>query len=506
MPVEAGAEGPEPSGPKVFLAGAAVVDVSPRTLPVIINGGFLEAKADTIHDPLSARGLVLDDGVTRLAIVVVDSCGLPRELVDVAKERARETTGIPTDRMLISATHTHTAPAAIPALGSRADPEYIKHLPGWIAEVIEKAAKNLTPARVGWASVDDFEHTHCRRWIYRPDKMLTDPFGLRTVRANMHPGYQNPDTVGPAGPVDPELSVLSVRGLDDRPIALLANYSMHYFGAKAVSADYYGKFVRRMESRIGAIEGGPPFVAIMSQGTSGDQHWMDYGRPKTDLTMDRYADAVARVAHLAYKTVTHREWVPLAMAEARLTLRRRIPDEDRLAWARRVAAEIGDRRPKSLPEVYALEQIALHEQPERELKIQAIRIGDLGIAAIPDEVYALTGLKIKAQSPLPSTFNIGLANGFEGYIPPPAQHKLGGYTTWPARSAALEVQAEPKLTATVLDLLEKVSGKPRRVLRDEHGPYARRVLDAKPLAYWRLNEFDGLKALDATGNGRDGQY
>ena len=229
--VEAGAEGPAPSGPKVFLAGAAVVDVSPRTLPVIVNGGFLEASADTIHDPLAAHGLVLDDGVTRLAIVVVDSCGLPRELVDVAKEQASKTTGIPTDRMLVSATHTHTAPSSIPALGSRADPEYIKHLPGWIAEAIEKAAANLTPARVGWASVDDFEHTHCRRWIYRPDKMLADPFGQRTVRANMHPGYQNPDTVGPAGPVDPELSVLSVQTVDGRPIALLANYSMHYFGA-----------------------------------------------------------------------------------------------------------------------------------------------------------------------------------------------------------------------------------------------------------------------------------
>ena len=300
--------------------------------------------------------------------------------------------------------------------------------------------------------------------------MLTDPFGLRTVRANMHPGYQNPDTVGPAGPVDPELSVLSVQALDDRPIALLANYSMHYFGARAVSADYYGRFVRRMESRIGAKEGGPPFVAIMSQGTSGDQHWMDYGRPKSDLTIDSYADAVAGVAHLAYKTVTHLEWVPLAMAEARLTLRRRVPDEGRLAWARKLAAEIGDRRPRTIPEVYALEQIFLHEQPERELKLQAVRVGDLGIAAIPDEVYALTGLKIKAQSPFPATFNIGLANGFEGYIPPPAQHALGGYTTWPARSAALEVQAEPKIVETVLGLLEKVSGEPRRELRDDTAP------------------------------------
>jgi len=45
------------------------------------------------------------------------------------------------------------------------------------------------------------------------------------------------------------------------------------------------------------------------------------------------------------------------------------------------------------------------------------------------------------------TMNIELANGSEGYIPPPEQHMLGGYTSWPARTAALEFQAEPKIVA-----------------------------------------------------------
>ena len=123
---------------------------------------------------------------------------------------------------------------------------------------------------------------------------------------------------------------------------------------------------------------------------------------------------------------------------------------------------MGDRPPRDLPEVYAKEASASIEDPERELKLQAIRIGELGITAIPNEVFALTGLKIKAQSPLPVTMNIELANGSEGYIPPPEQHALGGYTTWPARTAALEVQAEPKIVATVLGLLERVAGRPRR--------------------------------------------
>ncbi|MCP5119757.1 MAG: LamG domain-containing protein, partial [bacterium] len=129
-----------------------------------------------------------------------------------------------------------------------------------------------------------------------------------------------------------------------------------------------------------------------------------------------------------------------------------------------------------------------------------------GIAAFPNEVYAITGLKIKEQSPLRPTFNIELANGAEGYIPPPEQHKLGGYTTWPARTAALEVEAEPRITETLLGLLEEVSGQPRRPREDAHGAYAKAVLAAKPLAYWRGSEIAGAQALDATGNNRSGAY
>jgi hypothetical protein len=159
-----------------------------------------------------------------------------------------------------------------------------------------------------------------------------------------------------------------------------------------------------------------------------------------------------------------------------------------------------------LPEVYALEQIYLHEKQRTELKIQALRIGELGIVAIPNEVFAITGLKIKAQSPLQPTFNLELANGAEGYIPPPEQHKLGGYTTWPARTAGLEPQAEPRIVKTVLALLEQVSGKSRRKLADSHGWYAKSVLASKPVAYWRLNEFNGPVVHDASGHHNDAAY
>jgi hypothetical protein len=102
------------------------------------------------------------------------------------------------------------------------------------------------------------------------------------------------------------------------------------------------------------------------------------------------------------------------------------------------------------------------------LVLQALRIGELGVAAIPNEVFAITGLKLKAQSPIQPLMNLELANGAEGYIPPPEQHYLGGYTTWPARTAGLEVDAEPKIVNALLDLLEELSdGAQRRPLTTE---------------------------------------
>ena len=480
-------------------AGAAKVEITPEKFPVIVNGGFLSAKAAQAQSPLHVRALALDDGSVRLAIAVVDSCMLPRELIDEAKEIARKATGLATDRMLVSATHTHSAPSAMACLGTPLDAEYAATLPAKIARAIGEAVGRLAPAKAGWAVAPAPEQTHCRTWIRRPDRMLTDPFGEKTVRNNMHPGYQNPDVIAPSGPVDPDLSVLSVQTAEGRPLALLANYSMHYFGAGAVSADYFGVFCRQVEEGVRARDPDAPFVAILTQGTSGDQHWMDYGRPKRSVGIEDYARSLVTIAEAAARGIEHRLSVPLAMAEAKLRLRRRVAGEERLKWARGIAEGMNGRLPKSQSEVYALEQLHLAAEPERELKLQAIRIGGLGIAAIPDEVYAITGLKIKARSPLRPTFTIELANGSEGYIPPPELFPLGGYNTWAARTAGLEREAEPTILEAVVRLLEEVSGEKRRPFEESGGAYAEAVAASRPVAYWRMDEFTGPEARDHSG-------
>lgn len=479
-----------------FRAGAYAMDITPANFPVIVNGGFFEVTTDKAFDKLHARCLALENGGTRVVICVIDSCLIPREFMEEAKALASQRSGIPANRILISTTHTHSAPSVMVCLGSRVDPNYPKFLLPRVVEGIDRAIKNLAPAKAGWAVVEDWDHTHTRRWINRSDRVGTDPFGEQNVRANMHPGYQNPSAIGPSGPPDPGLSILSVQAADGTPLAVLANYSMHYFGSPPLSADYYGKFADKLKEALGGKGGGPEFVGIMSQGTSGDQMWMDYGQPQKNPTLEQYSAAMANQVIEAVKRIQHHTNPPVRMAERDIVLNMRFPNGERLAWARKIVEGMQGRMPKSLPEIYAQETVFLHENPSRPVKQQAIRVGDLGIAALSAEVYAITGLKIKAQSPLQPTFNIELANGEDGYIPPPEQHKLGGYTTWACRTAGLETGAEPKILESVLGLLEEVAGKPRRKVSEPRGSYSEAVLKSKPAAYWRMDEFGGPKAAD----------
>jgi hypothetical protein len=497
-----------PAGPqsRVLLAGATATDVTPTSFPVIVNGGFLSKSADRAHGPLNVRWLVLDDGTTRVALGVLDTCVIPADFAREVRVRAEKLTGIPAAHIMLSATHTHGAPSLMQVLGTPPDPAYPAFALPRIVEGLQRAVAQLEPAQAGWAVTSAPDHTHTRVWIRRPDRMLRDPFGELTVRANMHPGYQNPDTVGPSGPPDPSMTLLAVRTPQGRPIAVLANYAMHYFGAPAVSADYYGLFCERLGASIGATNAGPAFVGLMSQGASGDQHWMDYGHPKRERGIDAYAADLAGIAASAFRRIEFRDAVPMAVRRAVLRIPTRQPDAKRVEWARGLVAQMGDRLPKSQAEVYAREQLWLLENPERDVELQAMRIGDLGLTTCPCEVFAISGLRVKAQSPLDATMFVELANGEEGYIPPPDLHPLGGYNTWACRSAGLEPQAEPKIVDALLGMLEEVSGRPRRRLEDSLSASERTVLALKPVAFWRMNEWNGPVAVDATGSGRNGTY
>jgi len=445
---------------KGLQAGAYAEDITPEKFPISVNGGMQDRFAKAAHDRLHARCLVLDDGKTRIVIVVCDSCMIPREVLDEAKRLASKATGIPTEKMLISATHTHTAPTSAGVFQSDPDKAYQKFLAERIAEGIEHAAAHMDSAKVGWGVGKDATHVFNRRWKMKAGWDNTDPFGGKTDKVKMNPGYQNPNLQEPAGPIDPEVPFLSVRSADGKPMAFLANYSLHYVGGvEPLSADYFGAFAERMGTLLKADK---RFVGMLSNGTSGDINSVNYGAaaPGKMAEFEKIrlvSDSVAKAAFTAYEKAEHRDKATLAMAEKEIELAVRKPTPEEVAKAKAIVAAAKEKGLKTLPEIYARETILMDEFPKTvKLKLQAIRIGDLGIVAIPCEVFVEIGRELKKKSPLKPTFTIELANGYNGYLPTPEQHKLGGYETWRARSSYLEVDASTKITPVLLELLEKV--------------------------------------------------
>jgi hypothetical protein len=141
-----------------------------------------------------------------------------------------------------------------------------------------------------------------------------------------------------------------------------------------------------------------------------------------------------------------------------MTLGVRKPAPDEVSRAREIMS-----RAKKLPrmetqeEIYARETVQLNDYPSQvSLILQAYRIGDLAVCSTPCETFAETGMEIKSRSPFKPTFTVELANGYNGYLPTPEQHQLGGYETWRAKSSYLEVDASTKITETLLSLLNQL--------------------------------------------------
>lgn len=440
-------------------AGAAAVDITPTQFPMNMPGGFNANMAEKAHDPFHSRALVLDDGKTTLAMVVVDNLGAGPDVLNEAKALAAEKTGMSPDKMLISSTHTHSGPS----LNTRSESAaaYYKHFVEGVAGSIVQAHAALKPAAVGAAAHPLPDEVFNRRWYLKPGKMPLNPFG-RLDKVKMNPGT-SPDVLDhPAGPTDPDITILSVQDLKRKQIALFANYSLHYVGGAPkgqMSADYFGEFARLMPSRV---RGDENFVAMMSNGTSGDINNIPFGvtrPPREPFEQIRVvAQKSADTAWFAHQKIQkHQNDARLGMRQREITLKHRRPSAQDVAEAKAVLAvkdkEAIDQLPR-LAQNYARSVVNAAEREEETItvKIQAIRIGDFAVCGIPFETFVEIGLDLKKRSPFPQTMVIGLANGRHGYLPTLEQHKLGGYETWLGTNQVQE-DTSVILTENLLEML-----------------------------------------------------
>lgn len=451
---------------KKFLAGAATSNITPPIgLPIV--GGFTPAPSSHIHDELHARCVVLDNGEKRVAIVVLDLLGAARQMFDEAARLVEERTGITRDCLLMSATHTHSASSALSVNRYSLDEplsEYQTFVARRIADGVARAINNLAPARIGWTVTEEPDQVFNRRWFMKEGTVPPNPFGgIDKVKMNPPRGE---NLVKPAGPTDPEVSIISIQTPDGKPLALLANYSLHYVGGvggSQISSDYYGVFCDRVQQLLDADRQDPPFVAMMSNGTSGNINNIDFSKPATKSAgpyskIREVADDVAKVTVEALKGIEYQDWVPLDARFSDLKLEARKPTPELVTWAEGVL-----KNPRLIGGKTSVLQIAYAERtmllkdipPHIDLPLQTVRIGDVGICGSPCETFVETGLELKQKSPFKQTFTHSLAGGYFGYLPTPEHHELGGYETWLGTNR-LEVQASVKITNRLLEMLESM--------------------------------------------------
>jgi hypothetical protein len=461
-------------------AGANVTDITPLPshYPISTAGSMKATSLDTTEERIHCRTLMLGSSGEKnlVSFTIVDSCLIPREITDSAKRMAEEKTGVPAANMTIAASHTHSAPAATPAFQSKPSTAYQIFLTEKIAESIAAAHAKLEPAEAGWAVGEEPNQAFNRRWFVT--EPYENPFGETTNKVRMNPGYNkgNGRASKPAGPTDPEVPVLAVRSSADgkKPIALLANYTLHYVGSppltadgkRQLSGDYFARFADIMADKV--APGDETYVAILSNGTSGDINNNNYGAAPPEKKyapgekMIEVANDVADAAYEAMAEIKYSSDLPIKVVARELQLGVRKADAEGLARAHQILGspeQLINGNYSAMDAIYARETLELREYPDTvPVRLQSVAIGELCINTTPCETFVEIGLELKKLSPFGTTFIIELANGYNGYLPTPQQHEWGGYETWRAKSSYLEVDASVKIIAAFKEMMAELKG------------------------------------------------
>ena len=451
----------DPPAP-TFRAGAATSNITPALGSAII-GGFLPFPATNVHDELHARCLVLDDGKTKLALVVVDLLGFHYIVSHQARKLIEEETGIPPAKVLISAVHTHSAASALGEKHFDFPQEMDKYqafVARRIADGVKCADNRLRPAQLGFTTAEAPEHVFNRRWFMKPGTIPPGPFGT-IDQVKMNPAAGSPDLVKPAGPTDPTVSILAVREPDGRPIAVYSCYSLHYVGGVGhgdISADYYGMYCQRLERLLQGDQQDPPMVAMMANGTSGDVNNINFRQPRPPKKpyeqMRFVAEDLAAKVQAALAKVQYSDRLTLAASYREPVIATRRPSAEQLAWAKETLAKGGK---PDIPYVYAQRFEALARGAASvPTPLQVLRIGDVCIGSLPNEIFCEIGLEFRQRSPVQPAFLVSLAHGYCDYLPTPKQHELGGYETWLCTN-----RLEPKASEKMLDALLEMAAEVR---------------------------------------------
>lgn len=437
-----------------FRSGAAQVDITPP------NGtpmaGFYSLRPSVgVIDSIYAKAIVIEQDGEKVALVGLDVAYTPRVIVEAARKLITEKTGIAGERVMISATHTHSGPtltrdSLMDDITGGKTPEivdYMSKLPVLIAKAVADADAKLAPANAT-AMVGREESLPFNRRF----EMKDGTFAWQASKMNQN-------ILRPAGPVDPDVGVLQLTGTDKKalPMATYVNFSMHptAIGGTKISPDYPGYLAKRMADYYGK-----EMVTLFANGCCGNinQNNVKWATSQSGTREGERIGIVlaASVLRSLPDLQPLKTFAPRVRSQM-VTLQRRTFTDEEIAEARRVAPLFADPKvdtQKKAKAVCILDTLAKKDQP-LEVEVQVVAFSDtLAIVSLPGEIFVELGLSLKKASPFKHTFIAELANGSIGYIPNRSAYPQGLYEVFSARCA--EGSGE-KLIEVALGLLKEVA-------------------------------------------------
>jgi hypothetical protein len=437
-------------------------------------GGYGKSYHRTFHDPCKVRAVVFDDGRKRVALVGLDLLFITRSLVLETRAEIQKRCGIKAESILLGASHSHSSgPIGMSEPGDfddasplvkelvfeksiKSDPGYTQLLKRQIVEAVcaADAARVDAKIAVGYGHEDKVAYNRRLR--------------MKNGLSFSHPGAGNPDIIGYAGPVDPQVGVVGVWDLKTNLLGVVVNFSCH---ATTSPGGISANWIWSMEKTLRGATGNAALPVVFMQGACGDVTQVDNLTKFQNPGAEEWCERVGgRVGAEAFKTLLLIRQgagsdVPLDSRLKVWKIKRRVPTPEKVKHSLELV-EQGPQKAGATEWTFAKEIVMLDalikKRPEAEVEVQAIQVGPAVFVSNPAEYFVQYGLDIKKGSKFPFTFPVELANGCAGYVPTEEAFgpNGGGYETRMSSYSNLEITAGRQFANTGIELANQMTPGP----------------------------------------------